>query len=85
MEGIRQQEPMRPEQRLMLAVLEDAVRTYWETEAAPDRVQRREVDEWFASDATGWPFSFANVCRALGLDAVQIRAWVACTRRLLAA
>ena len=64
----------------MLAVLDDAARTYWGVEDAPElrrRRVRREVGEWFASDATDWPSSFVNVCRALGLDPAHMRMWAA--------
>lgn len=62
----------------MLAVLQDAARAYWETEGAPDAVSHREVDDWFGSDTRDWPFSFVNVCRALGLDPSDVRHRVAC-------
>ena len=76
---------MAPEQRLMLAVLEDAAHTYRETSASPGAVSRDEVDEWFASNALDWPFSFVNVCQALGLDPDNVRTRVANRRQLLAA
>jgi hypothetical protein len=51
----------------------------------PDSVPRREVDAWFASDDRQWPFSFRNVCRALGLDPDDVRGRVAGVRHLCAA
>ena len=68
---------MLSEQRLMLAILEDAARVYEEPEGLPDSVPRHEVDEWFASDDREWPFSFRNVCRALCLDPDDVRGRVA--------
>ena len=73
----RERRVMPPQQRLMLAVLEDAARVYEEPEGLPDSVPRREVDAWFASDDGTWPFSFRNVCRALRLDPDDVRGRVA--------
>jgi hypothetical protein len=63
-----------PEQRLMLAVLEDALgilvagprrttnaRTFWDTR------------NWVLDDDRGWPFSFVNVCEALDIDPARLR------------
>ena len=65
-----------PEQRLMVAVLEDAMREL----ARPGgewfgaRARRRaEIVAWFASDDVAWPFSFVNVCEALDLDVARFR------------
>jgi hypothetical protein len=68
---------LQPEKRLMLAVLEDAVGTFQKCVTAPGRRGQRlfaEAEEWFASDATDWPFGFQNVCQALGLEPSYIRA-----------
>ena len=69
-----------PERRLMLAVLESAIsewlirRDVRPTFPHPGRVT---VDEdlpgWFASTDRRWPYSFENICGALGLDAGGIR------------
>ena len=68
---------MRPEHRLMLAVLEDAVRAY-QTGCASDggerRLHFRETAEWFASDDTEWPFSFVPICQHLGIEPEYVRA-----------
>lgn len=59
---------LQPEKRLMLAVLEDAVTLYLRGPAfAPDAA------DWFASDDTSWPYSFANLCDSLGLDRDAVR------------
>jgi hypothetical protein len=65
-----------PEQRLMAAVLEDAMREL--ARPAGDwcgaRARRRaEIEAWFASDDVAWPFSFVNVCEALDLDVAGFR------------
>lgn len=57
-----------PEQRLMLAVLHDALRTLTSgTQGAGYRPHRRfsEARTWILSDDVSWPFSFRNLCLAL--------------------
>jgi hypothetical protein len=69
--------PETPEDRLMLAVLLDAVALLREhaTGVRPHR-QRLVADtaRWFASDDDAWPLSFANICLGLGLEAPALRA-----------
>lgn len=70
---------LRPEEELMRAVLDDAARTHRGIDGSLDarrRRMRREVEEWFASDARDHSFAFVNVCRALGLDPPTVRAEV---------
>jgi hypothetical protein len=65
-----------PEQRLMVAVLEDAMRELVRPggEWLGARARRRaEIEAWFASDDVAWPFSFVNVCEALDLDVARFR------------
>jgi hypothetical protein len=65
-----------PEQRLMLAVLEAAVHTFVRHAGAGTHRGRRlrlEVEEWFASDDTSWPFSFVRICQGLRLDPSYLR------------
>ena len=67
---------LQPEKRLMLAVLEDGVGTFQKYSGASGRRARRlfaEAEDWFASDEMSWPYSFANICQALGLDVGYIR------------
>src|SRR5262245_9955682 len=63
--------PEQPEDRLMLAVLLDAVALLREhaTGVCPHgpRLVSSTV-RWFADADEGWPLSFVNVCRTLGLD-----------------
>ena len=64
------------EQRLMAAVLEDAIRSFCtHAGAAGKRAQRLfgETAEWFASPDASWPFAFETVCDALALDPEWIR------------
>lgn len=61
---------------LMLAVLEDAMRTYKEGVDSPipaKRVEAFKVEAWVASDETDWPFAFVNVCDAVGLTPEYLR------------
>ena len=76
-----------PEKRLMLAVLEEAVRTFQRCASARSRRGQRlfaEAEVWFASDETDWPFSYVNICDALALEVSALRAglsrWLAANR-----
>jgi hypothetical protein len=66
---------IRPEHRLMLAVLEDAVRTY-QTDCILNRRERAlfcETAEWFASNDTTSPFCFVTICQLFGIDPDYVR------------
>jgi hypothetical protein len=68
---------LQPEKRLMLAVLENAAWLLLHEPSGHDARARRRVAEaadWVESDATDWPFTFLNVCNALGLAPEWIRA-----------
>lgn len=65
-----------PEKRLMLAVLEDAVAVYQKGTCATSPLGRRdflEAQSWIESDDVQWPYSFRNICDALGLDGDAVR------------
>jgi hypothetical protein len=75
-DGVRIDASLQAEKRLMLAVLEDAVGTFQKYTGATGRRAQRlfaEVEEWFASDDTDWPFTFVNICEALGLEPHYVR------------
>jgi hypothetical protein len=64
------------EERLMLAVLEDAVECFqkhvlaqhvWEKELF------QEAQDWIMDENTGWYFSFENICETLQLNPDYIR------------
>jgi len=66
----------RPEKRLMLAVLDEAVHTFRTHMGAHRPGKRRvlaQVQAWFESEDNAWPFSFLNICESLDLDAGRIR------------
>jgi len=72
--------PGRPEQRLMLAVLDRAI---WELQKYTHEHTRRalrlrlELEAWFASDDESWPYAFVNLCRGLHIDPDYLRRGVA--------
>jgi hypothetical protein len=60
-----------PEQRLMAAILEDAVRVYRDhatARTARDRDLLRDVEAWFASGEAAHPFSFLRICDELCIN-----------------
>jgi hypothetical protein len=64
------------EQLLMAAVLIDARDCVEQGRKYPyGRHQRlaQEARAWFREEDTWWPFSFVNICAALGLDAEMVR------------
>ncbi len=68
--------PTQPEDRLMLAVLLDAVAVLREHATGVRPHPARVVSStarWFAVVDDEWPLSFPNVCRCLGLDGATLR------------
>ncbi len=65
------------EQKLMLAVLEDAVTCFQGYFAARDKKKARlfcEAEDWILQqEKSDWLFSFDNVCETLGLNPGYIR------------
>ncbi len=55
---------------LMLAVLEDGIRSY----LSPNRAIAQEAEYWVHSEKRRSPFSFVVICEMLGLDATAVRA-----------
>jgi len=65
-----------PELTLMLAVLEDAIACYRRTLKRPRQnpeILARQAEFWFRLDDWESPFSFNNICDALGLDPIATR------------
>jgi len=61
----------------MLAVLIDAIsciERYGAGRGAKNWGDGRAAARWIGDDSQQWPFSFANICSALGLNAVKLRA-----------
>ena len=65
--GLQRPSVLQPERRLMLAVFEDAVHAYLRGMTGPETIA------WFQADDLDWPYSFANLCTALGLDRDAVR------------
>jgi hypothetical protein len=65
-----------PEQRLMIAVLHDALdclEKYRSATGSHGRRLFREAKQWFLADETEWPYSFECICGALDLDSNAVR------------
>jgi hypothetical protein len=57
-------------------VLEQAVGIFQRYALAPDGADRllfANIDAWFASDDTDYPFAFVSICDVLGLDVAYVR------------
>ena len=65
-----------PEQRLMIAVLQDAVDCVEKYRFTHNHRGRRLFDEamqWLLAEETDWPYSFECICGVLGLDSNAVR------------
>ena len=65
-----------PERRLMMAVLDDAVRCVEKNRVATDARGRRlfhEAKQWLLAAEPHWPYSFERICAVLDLDANAVR------------
>jgi hypothetical protein len=66
----------RPVKRLMLAVLEDAMRCYQTYARSRNRAQRRlfvEAEAWLMDRGADGAFAFETVCEALGIEPSCLR------------
>jgi hypothetical protein len=64
-----------PEERLMRAVLDDALSVLLDPRPLGQhgRALRVDTERWLLENDVAWPFSFVNVCRALAVDAASVR------------
>jgi hypothetical protein len=65
-----------PEQRLMIAVLHDAldcVKKYRFATNTRSRRLFREAKQWFLADDAEWPYSFEGICEVLDIDSNAVR------------
>ena len=72
----RRAEPACGERRLLLAVLEDGVRTFLKHARATHgrgANLRREAHGWLVADDRSDVFSFGGICDMLGIDAARLR------------
>lgn len=71
-DGLRADEAsIRPVKRLMLAVLEDAMRCYQTYANSSSRSQRRlfiEAEAWLMDRTSDGPFAFETICETLGIE-----------------
>ena len=70
-EGARRDSCISGEKALMLAVLEDGIRCFQEhlrNARSNPRLLSQQAEEWIRAVDYEWPFSFNNVCDALGID-----------------
>lgn len=77
--------PTRPEERLMLAVLEDALTCFQRGAFATDPRGGRLFSEacaWIYCRDREWPFSFENICGMFSIDPEYIRSALARWARL---
>jgi hypothetical protein len=67
---------LEPEEKLMLAVLQDAIACFQKYAFARERKGKmlfQETEFWVQNTNSDWPFSFANVCETLGFDPDYLR------------
>lgn len=72
----RRRVPLEPEKELVLAVLEDGVRSFQENifaESGKKRALFDEAREWLFNDGVEHVFSFSSICSTLGLNPGYIR------------
>jgi hypothetical protein len=75
-QDVRARKPLTPEQRLMIAVLRDAINCLEKYRFATNYRGRRlfgEVTQWLGARDGAWPYSFESICEVLGLDANAVR------------
>jgi hypothetical protein len=64
------------EERLLLAVLQDAVECFQEHVVAQSIREKKlfqEAEDWILEKNSDWPFSFENICETLQLNPDYIR------------
>ena len=72
----RRQLPLEPEQRLVIAVLEDGIHAFQDHCGATSPRKRRlfeEAEAWIFGGENDWIFSFESVCGLLSLDPDYLR------------
>lgn len=75
-DGRRDDGEIRPVKRLMLAVLEDALRCFQNNANAKTGLRKRlfaEAEEWLCGSSGDGPFSFDTVCETLGIEPEFLR------------
>jgi hypothetical protein len=65
-----------PEQRLMLAILEDALQCFQDNCSARHGKKKQlfeNVEKWFFEATDGWVFGFESICSVLGFEPGYLR------------
>lgn len=73
---IRRRKDLTGEQRLMIAVIEQAVDDYVKHVAATDRVRSSafaDAEQWIESTDRSWLYAFETICDYMGLDVEYVR------------
>jgi len=73
---LRRTQHFKPEEQLMLAILEDAVFCFQKYLFADDHKGRalfEDTERWIVEEDGGWFFSFTNICEVLGIDPAYLR------------
>ncbi|HEY2990960.1 MAG TPA: hypothetical protein VGL11_24825 [Candidatus Binatia bacterium] len=71
-DAVARRHQLEPERKLLLAVLENAIRTYRQYVFTPSRLLH-EVEDWLFDQNNDDPFSFETICDALGLSPECVR------------
>jgi hypothetical protein len=72
----RDDSAMAPVKRLMMAVLEDALRCFQNNSDAKSGPRKRlfaEAEQWLCGEGNDGPFSFETVCETLGIEPEFLR------------
>jgi hypothetical protein len=75
-DNLRRKTLLEPEKRLMLALLEDAIRCFQDNLSAQTVRKKKlfdEAEEWIVERGGDWVFSFDHVCEALGFTPEYVR------------
>src|SRR5437764_9545896 len=80
-EGLSKKDSREREERLMQAVLENAIEYFQKYVLAKDERGKKlfqEAEEWILDKDSDWFFSFENICEGLGLHPDYIRQGLKC-------
>lgn len=73
---IRRRSDLTGEQRLMCAIIQDAVEVYLKHAGATHRVHQQlfaDAEQWIEAEDRSWLYSFEAICDHLGLDGAYLR------------
>jgi hypothetical protein len=76
-DNFQRKTPTEPENRLLMAVLDDAIHCFQDNVLAEKGKSKKlfdDAEEWVLKEGADWIFSFRNVCELLGIDPEYLRA-----------